>query len=71
METTFKHQRAPTARFNDIFFLLKSFLASGAFFLGRKVTEQATISQVINSRHSSFFIVNKETNTSKSPGWAT
>ena len=31
---------------------LKSFLASGAFFLGREATERATISQVINSRHS-------------------
>ena len=30
----------------------KSFLASGAFFLGREATERATISQVINSRHS-------------------
>ena len=31
---------------------LKSFLSSGAFFLGREATERATISQVINSRHS-------------------
>ena len=31
---------------------LKSFLASGTFFLGRDATERATISQVINSRHS-------------------
>ena len=44
---------------------LKSFLASGAV----KVTERATISQVINSRHSYFLTVNQETNTSKSPGW--
>ena len=65
-ETTFKHQRVPAARFNNIFLKLfdryatycylqvdhKSFLASGAFFLGREATERATISQVINSRHS-------------------
>ena len=37
-------------------------------FLGREATERATISQVINSRYSSFLIVNQETNTSKSPG---
>ena len=65
-ETTFEHQRVPAARFNNIFLKLfdryatycylqvdhKSFLASGAFFLGREATERATISQVINSRHS-------------------
>ena len=84
-ETTFKHQRVPAARFNNIFLKLfdrhatycylqvdlKSFLASGAFFLGREATERATISQVINSRHSSFLTVNQEAKTSKSPGWAT
>ena len=87
-ETTFEHQRVPAARFNNIFLKLfdrhatycylqvdlKSFLASGAFFLGREATERATISQVINSRHSSFLTVNQryqETNTSKSPGWGT
>ena len=66
-ETTFEHQRVPAARFNNIFLKLfdrhatycylqvdlKSFLASGAFFLGREATERATISQVINSSHSS------------------
>ena len=31
---------------------LKSFLASGAFFLGPEATERAMIWQVINSRHS-------------------
>ena len=36
--------------------------------LGCKAAEQATISQVINSRHSSFLTVNQETNTSKSAG---
>ena len=56
-ETTFEHQRMPAARFNNIFFKklfdryatycylqvdLKSFLASGAFFLGRQATERAT-----------------------------
>ena len=65
-ETTFEHERVPAARFNNIFLKLfdryatycylqvdhKSFLASGAFFLGREATERATISQVINSRHS-------------------
>ena len=65
-ETTFKHQRVPAVRFNNIFLKLfdrhatyyylqvdlKSFLASGAFFLGREATERATISQVVNSRHS-------------------
>ena len=65
-ETTFEHQRVPAARFNNIFLKLfdrhatycylqvhlKSFVASGAFFLGRETTEGATISQVINSRHS-------------------
>ena len=68
-ETTFEHQRVPAARFNNIFLKLfdrhatycylqvdlKSFLASGAFFLGREATERATISQVINSRHSWLF----------------
>ena len=68
-ETTFEHQRVPAARFNNIFLKLfdrhatycylqvdlKSFLASGAFFLGREATERATISQVINSRHSQLF----------------
>ena len=62
-ETTFEHQRAPAARFNNIF--LKLFdrhdtycylqvgpLRAGRSFLGREATEQATISQVINSRHS-------------------
>ena len=34
-------------------------------FLGRKMTERATTSQVINSRHSNFLTVNQETNTSK------
>ena len=65
-ETIFEHQRVPAAQFNNIFLKLfdrnatycylqvdlKSFLASGAFFLGREATERATISQVINSRHS-------------------
>ena len=65
-QTTFEHQRLPAARFKNIFLKLfdrhatycylqvdlKSFLASGAFFLGREATERATISQVINSRHS-------------------
>ena len=61
-ETTFEHQRVPAAgRLNNIYLKLldrhatycylhvdlKSFLASGAFFLGRKATERATISQVI------------------------
>ena len=50
---------------------LKSFLASGAFFLGCEATEQAMISQVMNSRHSSFLTQeNQETNTSMSPAWA-
>ena len=40
-------------------------------FLDREATERATISQVINSRHSSFLTVNQETKTSQSPGWAT
>ena len=71
-ETTFEHQRVPAARFNNIFLKLfdrhatycylqvdlKSFLASGAFFLGREATERATISQVINSRHSQLFDCN-------------
>ena len=63
-ETTFEQQRVPAARFNNIFLKLfdrhatycylqlKSFLPSGAFFLGREATERATISRVINSRHS-------------------
>ena len=34
-------------------------------FLGRKTTERATTSQVINSRHSNFLTVNQDTNTSK------
>ena len=34
-------------------------------FLGREATERATISQVINSRHSSFLIVNQETPASR------
>ena len=68
-ETTFEHQRVPAARFNNIFLKLfdrhatycylqvdlKSFVASGAFFLSREATERATISQVINSRHSQLF----------------
>ena len=58
-------QRVPAAWFNKIFLKLfdrhatycylqvdlKSFVASGAFFLSREATERATISQVINSRH--------------------
>ena len=40
-------------------------------FLEREASERATISQVINSRHSSFLTVNQETKTSQSPGWAT
>ena len=65
-ETIFEHQRVPAARFNNTFLKLfdghatyyylqvdlKSFLASGTFFLGCEATEQATISQVINSGHS-------------------
>ena len=67
-ETTFqRHQyNASAARFNNIFLKLfdrhatycylqvdlKSFVASGAFFLSREATERATISQVLNSRHS-------------------
>ena len=57
-ETTFEHQRVPVARFNNIFLKLfdrhttycyiqvdlKSFLASGAFLLGREATERATTS---------------------------
>ena len=58
-ETTFEHQRVPAARFNNILLIklfdrvatycyiqvdLKSFLASGAFFLGREETERATTS---------------------------
>ena len=62
-------QRVPAARFNNIFLKLfdrhgtycylqvdlKSFVASGAFFLSREATERATISQVTNSRHSQQF----------------
>ena len=76
-ETTFEHQRVPAARFNNIFLKLfdrpatycyiqvdlKSFLASGEFFLDREATERATISQEINSRRSSYLTVNQETNT--------
>ena len=65
----FEHQRVPATRFNNIFLKLcdrhatycylqvahKSFLTSGTFFLGCEATEQATISQVINSRHSYLF----------------
>ena len=40
------------------------------FFLSHEATERATISQVINSRHSSFLTVNQVTNTSTSAGWA-
>ena len=61
-ETTFERQRVPAARFNNIFLKLfdrhatycyiqvdlKSFLASGAFFLGREATERATISHPSN-----------------------
>ena len=56
-ETTFEHQHVPAARFNNIFWKLfdrhatyykqvdlKSFLASGAFLLGREATERATTS---------------------------
>ena len=59
-ETTFEHQRVPAARFNNIFLKLfdrhatcianyiqvdlKSFLASGAFFLGPEATKRATTS---------------------------
>ena len=77
-ETTFEHQRVPAARFTNIF--LKLFDRHTAYcyiqvdlksFLGREATERATVSQVINSGHSSFLTVNQETNTSKSPGWAT
>ena len=54
---------------------LKSFLASRAFFLGREATERAMILQVINSRYNLSFLTviqqKQETNTSKSPGWAT
>ena len=49
---------------------LKSFLASGAFFSGRKATEQATTSQVINSRHSRFLTVNQETSKPTFPFFA-
>ena len=48
----FEHQRAPAARFNNTCYIqvdLKSFLASGASFLGREATERATFLQVINS----------------------
>ena len=55
---TFEYQRVPAARFNKIYSKLfdrhaiycyiqvdlKSFLASGAFFLGREATERATTS---------------------------
>ena len=65
-ETIFVHQRVPAARFNNIFLKLfdrhatycylqvdlRSFLASGTFFLGCEATERATIWQVINSKHS-------------------
>ena len=65
-EKTFEHQRVSAARFNNIFLKLfgrhatycylevdlKSFLARGAFFLGREATERAMILQVINSKHS-------------------
>ena len=68
-ETTFEHHRLRAAQFNDIFLKLfdrhatycylqfdfKSFVASEAFFLSREATERATISQVINSRHSQLF----------------
>ena len=73
--TTFEHQRAAAAVVKAFCYILcciqvdlKSFLASGAFFLGREATERATISQVISFRHSSFLTVNQETNTSMSPG---
>ena len=53
--TTFQHQRVPAARLKvfliDMLHIatliqvdLKSFLASGAFFLGREATERATTS---------------------------
>ena len=57
-ETTFEHQCVPAAWFNNIFLKLfdrhatycyiqvdlKSFLASGVFFLGREAAERATTS---------------------------
>ena len=57
-ETTSEHERVLAARFNNIFLKLfdrhatyfyiqvnlKSFLASGASFLGREATERATTS---------------------------
>ena len=49
---------------------LKSFLASGAFFLGCEATERASTSLVINSRHSSFFTVNQETSKLTFPFFA-
>ena len=55
----------------DIQVDLKSFLGRERSFLGREATVRATISKVINSRHSSFLTVSQETNTSKSPGWVT
>ena len=91
-ETTVEHQPVPAARFNNIFLKLfnrhatycylqvdlKSFLASGAFFLGREATKRATIRQVNKFQTFLAFCCfltvtqqRQETNTSKSPGWAT